>query len=165
MADDFFAASADRREYSGFPERNRRMTPSWNVEMTEPYLSLTEMCARFDVTARTLRYYEEIELLFPKKQGRTRLYGPRETARMTLILRGRRFGYALEELRQWLLIYDEQGMSAQLRAFLETADRQIAAMTHQHRTLTADLEDLRALCRTAPRGAAVSEERRELRRA
>jgi DNA-binding transcriptional MerR regulator len=50
------------------------------------------MCAKFDVTPRTLRYYEYIELLAPEREGRSRFYGAREIARMTLILRGRRVG-------------------------------------------------------------------------
>ncbi len=70
--------------------------------MPDTRLSFKEMCAKFDVTARTLRYYEYIELLSPEKDGRSRLYGPKEVARMTLILRGRRFGFSLEEIRQWL---------------------------------------------------------------
>ena len=56
------------------------------------------MCEKFDVTPRTLRYYEYIELLSPEKDGRARFYGSREVARMTLILRGRRFGFSLEEI-------------------------------------------------------------------
>ena len=56
------------------------------------YISFKEMCARFQVTPRTLRYYEYIELLSPRREGRARWYGPREIARMTLIMRGRRFG-------------------------------------------------------------------------
>jgi DNA-binding transcriptional MerR regulator len=73
--------------------------------MTDTRLTFKEMCTRFDVTPRTLRYYEYIELLAPEKEGRARFYGPREVARMKLILRGRRFGFSLEEIRQWLLIY------------------------------------------------------------
>ena len=65
--------------------------------MTEDRISFKDMCARFEVTPRTLRYYEYIELLQPRKEGRARFYGPREIARMTLILRGRRFGFSLEE--------------------------------------------------------------------
>ena len=76
--------------------------------MAEIKLSFKEMCAKFAVTPRTLRYYEYIELLQPEKEGRSRFYGPREIARMTLILRGRKFGFLLEELRQWLEIYDEK---------------------------------------------------------
>ena len=63
-------------------------------------LSFKEMCAKFDVTPRTLRYYEYIELLAPEREGLSRFYGPREVARMTLIMRGRRFGFTLEEVRQ-----------------------------------------------------------------
>ena len=59
--------------------------------MTETRLSFKDMCARFDVTPRTLRYYEYIELLSPEKDGRARFYGAREVARMTLILRGHPF--------------------------------------------------------------------------
>ena len=55
--------------------------------MTER-LTFKEMCAKFDVTPRTLRYYEYIELLQPEREGRSRFYGPKESARMTLILRG-----------------------------------------------------------------------------
>jgi len=72
--------------------------------MTPTRLSFREMCARFAVTPRTLRYYEYIELIAPEREGRARFYGAREVARMTLILRGRRFGFALEEIRQWLAI-------------------------------------------------------------
>ncbi len=90
--------------------------------MADTVLTFKDMCARFDVTPRTLRYYEYIELLSPQKQGRARFYGPREVARMTLILRGRRFGFSLEEIRQWLEIYQKQGTAAQNAAFVAMAD-------------------------------------------
>ena len=111
----------------------------------EVRLSFKEMCARFDVTPRTLRYYEYIELLAPQKEGRSRFYGPREVARMTLILRGRRFGFSLEEIRQWLLIYEHEGTEVQMRRFLDMADRQLAALAEQKRQLDETLEELRAL--------------------
>ena len=103
------------------------------------------MCSRFDVTPRTLRYYEYIELLTPEKEGRSRFYGPREVARMTLILRGRRFGFSLEEIRQWLQIYETKGTRVQMEAWLELADRQIAALTQQEEELARTLADLRRL--------------------
>mgnify|MGYP000283020317 CR=1 FL=1 len=115
--------------------------------MSEEVLSFKEMCAKFEVTPRTLRYYEYIELLNPERQGRSRFYGPREVARMTLILRGRRFGFQLEELRQWLLIYDREGTAAQYRTFTEMADRKLVELLDQQEQLKeaiADLEDLRA---------------------
>ena len=117
--------------------------------MTETRLSFKEMCARFDVTPRTLRYYEYIELLAPEKEGRTRFYGPREVARMKLILRGRRFGFSLEEIRQWLLIYGKKGERPQLEAWLQLADRQLLELEKQKAELDASIADLRALRETA----------------
>ena len=113
--------------------------------MSDTRLTFKEMCARFDVTPRTLRYYEYIELLAPERDGRTRAYGPREIARMTLILRGRRFGFSLEEIRQWLLIYQQQGTRPQLESWLELADRQLAELEAQKTSLETSITDLRAL--------------------
>lgn len=106
-------------------------------------LSFKEMCAKFDVTPRTLRYYEYIELLRPEREGRTRWYHPREVARMTLILRGRRWGFSLEEIRQWLMIYEEHGERPQLDAWIELADRQIAELTRQKAELEEAIQDLK----------------------
>ena len=113
--------------------------------MADIRLPFKEMCARFDVTPRTLRYYEYIELLSPEKEGRARFYGPREIARMTLILRGRRFGFSLEEIRQWLLIYQQNGTETQLRAWVALADRQLGALAQQQADLALAVKDLRAL--------------------
>lgn len=113
--------------------------------MAELRLTFKEMCARFDVTPRTLRYYEYIELLDPEKDGRARFYGAREVARMTLILRGRRFGFSLEEIRQWLLMYQQAGTKPQLEAFLTLADRQVAELERQRGELDSTIADLRAL--------------------
>jgi DNA-binding transcriptional MerR regulator len=110
-----------------------------------PELSFKDMCARFDVTPRTLRYYEYIELLKPRKDGRARWYGPREVARMTLILRGRRFGFALEDIRRWLEIYGSKGNDAQMRAWLDLADRQLVELERQRDALDATIRDLRKL--------------------
>ena len=113
--------------------------------MSEQSLSFKEMCTKFDVTPRTLRYYEYIELLSPKREGRSRLYGPRETARMTLILRGRRFGFSLEEIRQWLMMREEQGTASQFKVFVDTSDRQVAELERQRDELNETIEDLKKL--------------------
>ncbi len=116
--------------------------------MSNTRLSFKEMCAKFDVTPRTLRYYEYIELLQPDREGRSRFYGSKECARMTLILRGRKFGFQLEELRQWLLIYEQDGTSAQMNVFLEMADRKLAELKEQQVQLAQtidELEDLRSV--------------------
>ena len=117
--------------------------------MTEQLLNLKDMCAKFDVTPRTLRYYEYIELISPEKIGRARFYGPREVARMVLILRGRRFGFSLEEIRQWLEIYSQKGTKPQLEAWVQMADRQLQELTRQQAELAMTIEDLQALRQTA----------------
>ena len=116
--------------------------------MSEVRLNFKEMCAKFDVTPRTLRYYEYIELLSPAREGRSRFYGPRELARMTLILRGRKFGFQLEELRQWLLIYDQEGTKAQMNVFLDMADRKLAELRDQQVQLSQTIEELEQLRQT-----------------
>lgn len=113
--------------------------------MAEERISFKDMCTRFDVTPRTLRYYEYIELLSPEKDGRARFYGPREVARMTLILRGRRFGFSLEEIRQWLLLYNEKGTKEQYSVWISMADRQLAELGKQRAELDATIAELKDL--------------------
>lgn len=111
----------------------------------EREISFKDMCARFDVTPRTLRYYEYIELISPRREGRSRLYGAREIARMTLILRGRRFGFSLEEIRQWLLIYEQKGSREQHEVWLALADRQLKLLDEQIAELQNARDDLKSL--------------------
>lgn len=111
----------------------------------EPFISFKEMCARFDVTPRTLRYYEYIELLSPRRDGRSRFYGPREVARMKLIMRGRRFGFSLEDIRQWLMIYEQKGTREQFSVWVDLADQQLKVLDQQRTELDAAMADLRSL--------------------
>lgn len=113
--------------------------------MSEPRLSFKEMCTKFDVTPRTLRYYEYIELLHPDREGRSRFYGPRELARMTLILRGRRFGFSLEDIRQWLLVYEHEGTEAQMRQWIALADKQMVELEVQRQQLDETMQELKSL--------------------
>ena len=114
--------------------------------MADDRLSFKQMCAEFDVTPRTLRYYEYIELLQPEREGRARHYLPRDVARMKLILRGRKFGFQLEDIRQWLLIYEKEGTEAQMRAWIDLADGQLKELDEQRAQLDearAELQGLR----------------------
>lgn len=111
--------------------------------MSDDRLTFKEMCAAFEVTPRTLRYYEYIELLQPDREGRARFYGPRERARMKLILRGRKWGFQLEEIRQWLLIYEEEGNEAQMRAWVGAADGQLLELANQKAQLEEAITELK----------------------
>ena len=113
--------------------------------MEDPRLTFNEMCARFEVTPRTLRYYEYIELLTPEKEGRSRFFTPRELARMKLIMRGRRFGFSLEEIRQWLDIYEKHGTRAQLENWIVQADRQLTELKDQRKNLDDTIDELQRL--------------------
>jgi len=116
--------------------------------MTQENLSFKDMCAHFNVTPRTLRYYEYIELLQPQRVGRARFYSPREVARMTLIMRGRRFGFSLEELRQWLQIYDKEGSTAQMQAWIPIAQKKLAILKQQQEELKGAITDLSTMIDT-----------------
>jgi DNA-binding transcriptional MerR regulator len=114
--------------------------------MTEDRLDFKSMCAHFDVTPRTLRHYEYIELLAPEREGRARFYGPREVARMTLILRGRRFGFSLEEIRQWLELYDaDPEGKTQRDVWIAMADRQLDELRARRVELDEIIDELKAL--------------------
>ncbi len=74
--------------------------------MPDRHMTIREMCDAYEVTPRALRFYESKELLAPVRQGTRRLFTRRDRARLTLILRGKRFGFSLEDIRQLLDLYD-----------------------------------------------------------
>ncbi|MBJ3762624.1 MerR family transcriptional regulator [Maribius pontilimi] len=110
--------------------------------MSDTRISFKDMCARFDVTPRTLRYYEYIELLEPEREGRARYYRQRDVARMKLILRGRRWGFSLEDIRKWLMIYDKQGDEAQMREWIKLADTQLDVLRGELQTMQKAIDEL-----------------------
>lgn len=110
--------------------------------MSDDRLSFKEMCAKFEVTPRTLRYYEYIELLSPIREGRSRFYTPRDQARMVLILRGRRWGFSLEEIRQWLQMYEDEGSAAQMRTLIGYATDKLASLNEEKAQLIATIDEL-----------------------
>lgn len=112
--------------------------------MTQETMTIREMCDAFDVTPRTLRFYEAKELLFPIREGQKRLFTKRDTARLKLILRGKRFGFSLEEIRQLLDLYhigDQQ--VTQLIKTYDIARERLADMERQRDELNAAIADLR----------------------
>lgn len=106
-------------------------------------LTIREMCEAFDVTPRTLRFYEAKELLFPIRDGQKRLFTRRDRGRLKLILRGKRFGFALEEIRQLLDLYDRSGQqNAQLVRTLAIARDRLTQMRRQRDELTEAITEL-----------------------
>lgn len=111
--------------------------------MTEKTYSIGELCREFDVTPRTLRFYEYKELLRPHREGQKRLFTPSDRARLQLILRGKRFGFSLAEIKDLLDLYRVgDGQVTQLSATLEAAERHRAELTRKRDELNAALGDL-----------------------
>jgi DNA-binding transcriptional MerR regulator len=112
--------------------------------MTEKTMTIREMCDAFGVTPRTLRFYEAKELLFPIREGQKRLFTKRDRARLKLILRGKRFGFNLEEIRQLLDLYhlDDQ-QQTQLTRTYEIAQERLSDLERQRSDLDEAIEDLR----------------------
>ena len=107
-------------------------------------MTIREMCDAFDVTPRTLRFYEAKELLFPIREGQKRLFTKRDRARLKLILRGKRFGFSLEEIRQLLDLYHvgDQQLTQMTRTY-EIACERLADMEARREELTQAIDDLK----------------------
>lgn len=111
--------------------------------MSNELMSIRAMCDAFDVTPRTLRFYEQKELLSPIREGQKRLFTRRDRARLTLILRGRKFGISLEEIRQLLDLYDmSEHKDDQLVKVIEAARRRLAEMMRQRDELDLSISEL-----------------------
>ncbi len=112
---------------------------------TEELMSIREMCEAFDVTARALRFYEAKELLSPMRAGAKRLYDRRDRARLKLILRGKRFGFSLEDIRQTLNLYDRDGSNlGQLEHTYQLAEDRLKVMEAQRDELQLAIDELKA---------------------
>lgn len=108
-------------------------------------MTIREMCEAYDLTPRTLRFYEAKELLNPIRIGTRRLFTRRDRARLVLILRGKRFGFSLEDIRQTLDLYDRDGgLTAQRQKAYELALKRLAEMEAQRAELDTAIAELKA---------------------
>jgi DNA-binding transcriptional MerR regulator len=102
--------------------------------------TITELASDFDVTLRTLRHYEDVGLLNPERRGTMRVFHPRDRIRLRLILRGRRLGFSLPEIRTIVNMYDEQpGEAGQLHYLLD----QIEVRRRELDQLRRDIDETR----------------------
>lgn len=108
-------------------------------------MTIRQMCDAFGVTPRTLRFYEAKELLSPVRRGTGRYFTYRDRARLKLILRGKRFGFSLEDIRQLLAMYDRapHQQEAQLKRTYEIAAERLAQMERQRAELDEAIAELR----------------------
>ena len=112
-------------------------------KMSEETMTIREMCDAYDVTPRTLRFYDAKELLSPIREGQKRLFTKRDRARLKLILRGKRFGFSLEEIRQLLdLYYLGDGQATQYARTYEIGKNRLDAMIVQRDELNEAIAEL-----------------------
>lgn len=106
--------------------------------------SISELAREFGVTARALRFYEDKDLLHPARDGMTRVYSNRDRARLILIVRGKRVGLPLADIREILDLYSIGGdQRLQLRATLEKFRKQVVELESQRTDIDTALEELR----------------------
>jgi DNA-binding transcriptional MerR regulator len=109
--------------------------------------SITELCREFNVTPRTLRFYEQKGLLSPARRGWTRLFSYRDRARLQLILRGKRVGFALEEIKEMLDLYNlRDGQVTQLKVASVKMRERLEALRKQRVELEEAIGDLERTC-------------------
>ena len=105
--------------------------------------SIGEMCEAFGVTGRALRFYEDEELIAPQRRGTVRLYTDRDRARLTWILRGKRVGFSLAEIRELLDLYDlGDGRKTQRAVTIDRCRQRIATLQRQRIDIDATIADL-----------------------
>ncbi len=113
--------------------------------------TITQLAQEFDVTTRTIRFYEDQGLLNPSRNGQMRVYSPRERVRLKLGMRGKRLGVALVEIREMLDMYDtEPGEAGQLELFLAKIAERRTLLQQQQRDVELtlkELDDIEAQCR------------------
>ncbi len=116
-------------------------------------MTIRDMCEAYDVTPRALRFYETRDLLNPIRIGTRRLFTRRDRARLALILRGKRFGFSLEDIRETLDLYDREGDAAQRKRACELAAKRLTVMQAQRDELAVAIDELTdALADAAAKG-------------
>ncbi|MEO1199108.1 MAG: MerR family DNA-binding transcriptional regulator [Pseudomonadota bacterium] len=116
------------------------------------FYTITELTREFDVTTRTLRFYEDEGMLSPIRKGRQRLYSPAQRTRLKLILRGKRLGFSLSEIREIVDMYREPpGETGQLWLLIDKiAERRVELLQKRHdiEATLSDLEGVEMGCRS-----------------
>ncbi|OSQ44356.1 MerR family transcriptional regulator [Thalassospira alkalitolerans] len=110
--------------------------------MNDSY-SITDLAREFDVTTRTIRFYEDQELIAPVRQGQTRIYSQRDRVRLRLIMRGKRLGFSLKEIRDLLDLYDtDRSEIMQLSILVNKINERRDTLRKQRQDIDATLDEL-----------------------
>jgi DNA-binding transcriptional MerR regulator len=119
--------------------------------VTETY-TITELAGEFQITPRTIRFYEDKELLCPRRNGMNRVYSRRDRGRLKLILRGKRLGFSLDDIKEMLDLYDlGDGQVEQLRTTLRKSRERIGVLKSQRRDIDQATKELEESCQAIER--------------
>ncbi len=114
----------------------------------DPFHTVTQLARELGITARTIRFYEDKGLISPQRAGSTRVYTARDRARMILILRGKRLGFSLREIKDYLDLYDiDHSHAEQIRVLRAAVGKRLASLREQLHALQltiAELEEVQA---------------------
>jgi DNA-binding transcriptional MerR regulator len=117
---------------------------------SDAFHTVTQLARELGITARTLRFYEDKGLIAPQRAGSTRVYTARDRARMILILRGKRLGFSLREIREYLDLYDaDHSQAEQLKALRSAVAKRLASLREQHKALEQTILELEDVQRQA----------------
>ncbi len=135
--------STDKRSGSTETVSSRTQRAGKPEETTENQFSIGQLSREFDVTLRTLRFYEDRGLISPKREGTTRVYTRRDRARLKLVLMGKKVGFSLAEIREMLDLYDlKDGQVVQLRVALKRFQEQVDVLRQQKADIEQGIEEL-----------------------
>lgn len=127
----------DTPEFETSPERVRR---------TQDTFSIGDLAREFDITTRSIRFYEDQGLLIPERRGQTRIYHQKDRVRLKLILRGKRLGFTLAETKTLFDMYDRDGSSVnQLQTMLRLIEDKKSALRQQLEDIKVVLHELTAV--------------------
>lgn len=130
--------------------------------MSDKTFTITELAHEFDVTPRAIRFYEDKGLLHPSRQGMMRVYARRDRARLQLILRGKRLGFSLAEIREMIDLYDVgDGRVEQMKLTLKRSQERLAALELQKRDIDDAILQLKHDVRIIDEFLKVKERSRE----
>lgn len=111
--------------------------------MTEPTWTISQLAQEFDITPRTIRFYEDQGIVSPAREGRNRVYSARDRTRLKLALRGKRLGFQLAEILNLINMYDAPGdTTAQLKHYINTLEKHREVLEQQQRDIQQTLTEV-----------------------
>ncbi|HHG3269696.1 TPA: MerR family DNA-binding transcriptional regulator [Vibrio parahaemolyticus] len=105
---------------------------------------ISELAKEFDITTRSIRFYEDLGLLTPERKGNTRIYNGRDRIRLKLILRGKRLGFSLADIKELFELYDTDQSTGQLNYMIRLIEEKKAALQQQANDIQAVMMELNA---------------------